>query len=32
MIIFYVGYALWLVRFSASAGTGTLDLAVACCR
>ena len=27
MIIFYVGYALWLVRFSASAGTGTLDLA-----
>ena len=27
LIVFYVGYALWLLRFSASASTGTRDLA-----
>jgi uncharacterized RDD family membrane protein YckC len=27
LIIFYVGYVVWLFRFSASAGTGTIDWA-----
>jgi uncharacterized RDD family membrane protein YckC len=26
LIVFYVGYVIWLLRFSASAGTGSVDL------